>query len=126
MAPISKESLFARIDSFSAYERGWYRGEGEVIEARFIERVKAFLTLLLASLEKLPEFEVPSSFPMISGGIQVEWHAGYWAVDLSFEPDGKIRLGAYHSNSHQDDEKEVQGIILENVSVIVRWLRSYW
>jgi hypothetical protein len=84
--------VLERILSFRELRDGWLNGEG-------VTPTPAAMTcageLLASLLNRITWLEPPSIYPTPEGGVQAEWSLGGWAVNVTFEPDGRgVTAGA--------------------------------
>jgi hypothetical protein len=84
--------MLKRLDSLSAVEDGWFNGEGLVPTPEATALARDLLPRLLRTAPEVPR---PRLYPTPEGGVQAEWGAHGWAVDLTFEPCGtEVSIGA--------------------------------
>lgn len=92
------EKVSTRLSNLSAIESGWMDGQGEAINRSAIENVQRLVGRRSALSVA---FRI---FPMLSGGLQIEFEAGGWDLTVEFEHDGSAELYAVQLNGNGEVE----------------------
>ena len=113
--------------SFS--EVGWDGGKAKPINPKVIEAVCQFFDRLAEEYGELlirPDTEaeclVPHCVPLVSGGVQVEWHVSDRILELEFESPDTIRyLKWWPEHDLTDAEASYPADDLDRTADLIRW-----
>jgi hypothetical protein len=113
--------------SFS--EAGWDGVQAKPIDPNVIEAVCQFFDGLADEYGELfikPGTEtvclIPHCVPLVSGGLQLEWHVGERILELEFETPDTIRyLKWWPGHDLADDEASYPAADLHRSAELIRW-----
>lgn len=99
--PEELEALNRRIAELAELQPGWLDGDGASLAPAALRNARITLAELLRL--GVPR---PRIYPTPEGGIQAEWAAGDYEINITFEPDGSSAALAVNLGSGESRELE--------------------
>ena len=128
--PHCHRCITERVQELASFsEAGWDGGKAVPINPKVIEAVGQFFDRLAEEYGELliqpgteAECLVPHCVPLVSGGVQLEWHVGDRILELEFESPDTIRyLTWWPGHDLTDDEASYPADDLDRTADLIRW-----
>ena len=91
----------SRLDDLATIEDDWLNGEqGKATPPELVEALRNGIPELVAA-ENLPN---PYIYPVIEGGLRLEWDLCAWEIEAEFLPSGDLKAFACNLETDDDDD----------------------
>ena len=115
LEPAYPDSWHGRMQDILSLQPGWLDGkQGASVNVKIALWVSGFLAELYQR-GYFEESERPGLYPLLTGGVQLEWdeNSTNWAIE--FHNDGEVTVEAY--SDQLDEERKLNGLVTANQAV---------
>ena len=130
--PRCRECITEKIRAMAEFSTvGWDGAHAKPIDANVIDAACRLIRALedhdcgvsLIQADSETDCLVPHCVPLVSGGVQLEWHVGGRILELEFESADTIRyLKWWPGHDVPDDEASYPADDIEQSAALIRWV----